>query len=87
MLIEPTGNKPFITKWKTTTNGESITIPTLGIGYDYTVDWGDGMKSTGETAFTTHTYAKAGTYTVKISGDFPRIYFNIRVLIEPYSSA
>lgn len=24
----------------------------------------------------THTYPKAGTYTIAISGNFPRIYFN-----------
>lgn len=32
----------FITKWQTTTAGESITIPTTGGGYNYDVNWGDG---------------------------------------------
>ncbi|MFN6945866.1 MAG: BspA family leucine-rich repeat surface protein [Cytophagaceae bacterium] len=68
---------PFITTWQTSEADESITIPTTDTGYSYTVDWGDG--STDETIYTsdaTHEYAAAGTYTVTISGDFPRIYFN-----------
>jgi hypothetical protein len=51
-------------------------IPTTGTGYNYDVDWGDGMTSTGLTASAGHTYPSAGTYTIKISGLFPRIYFN-----------
>lgn len=66
----------FITTWETTTPDESITIPTTGGGYNYRVDWGDGTVTTGHTGDATHIYAVAGTYTVKISGDFPRIYFN-----------
>ena len=70
----------FITTWKTdntgTSNDDQITIPTTGTGYDYTVDWGDGNSDTGVTGDITHTYSSAGTYTVTISGDFPRIYFN-----------
>ncbi|MBV6645266.1 MAG: BspA family leucine-rich repeat surface protein, partial [Cyclobacteriaceae bacterium] len=71
---------PFITTWKTnntgTSNDNQITIPTTGTGYDYTVDWGDGNSNVGVTGDITHTYDSAGTYTVSISGDFPRIYFN-----------
>ena len=67
---------PFITKWKTTQNNESITIPTIGTGYNYTVDWGDGSTSTNQTGNATHTYTTSGIHTVKITGDFPRIYFN-----------
>jgi gliding motility-associated-like protein len=70
----------FITTWKTDNPGSSndneITIPTTGGGYNYDVDWGDGMSDTGVTGNITHTYAIAGTYTVTISGAFPRIYFN-----------
>ena len=66
----------FITTWITTADDDSIVIPTTGGGYDYTVDWGDGATDTNQTGNTTHTYATADTYTVKISGDFPRIYFN-----------
>ncbi|WP_167571860.1 BspA family leucine-rich repeat surface protein [Aquimarina algiphila] len=66
----------FITTWETTTADESITIPTTGSGYNYTVDWGDGTIETGFTGNATHEYAVADIYTVKITGDFPRIYFN-----------
>lgn len=67
---------PFITTWETTTANESITIPTTGNGYNYTVNWGDGAITNGENGDAIHTYATAGTYTVSITGNFPRIYFN-----------
>ncbi|SDW08298.1 BspA family leucine-rich repeat surface protein [Aequorivita viscosa] len=67
----------FITTWKTTSNGESITIPTFpGETYNYTVDWGDTNNTAGHTGNATHNYVTAGTYTIKIYGNFPRIYFN-----------
>ena len=68
---------PFITTWETKADGESITIPTTGTGYSYTVNWGDGTSDT--TIYTgnaTHPYATIGEYDVKITGTFPRIYFN-----------
>ncbi|WP_075344006.1 BspA family leucine-rich repeat surface protein [Tenacibaculum agarivorans] len=65
----------FITTWQTTSANENITIPTTGTGYNYAVDWGDGIVELGFTGDTVHTYATAGTYTVRIKGDFPRIYF------------
>jgi uncharacterized protein (TIGR02145 family) len=68
--------RPFITTWQTTAANESITIPTTGSGYNYFVDWGDGTTSSNVTVDATHTYVSAGTYSVKISGNFPRIYFN-----------
>lgn len=70
----------FVTTWQTDNPGTSapnqITIPTFGMGYNYSVDWGDGNITTGETGDATHTYAAPGTYTVSITGDFPRIFFN-----------
>jgi len=71
----------FTSIWDTTQPGTStdneITIPTNpAYTYNYTVDWGDGSTDTGITANITHTYASEGIYTVKISGDFPAIYFN-----------
>ncbi len=67
----------FITTWQVDSTDTSITIPTHpSETYNYDVDWGDGSSSTGVTGDATHSYATAGTYTVKISGDFPRIYFN-----------
>ncbi|MCK5673984.1 MAG: DUF285 domain-containing protein [Spirochaetales bacterium] len=67
----------FITTWKTTSDNETITIPTYeGNTYDYTVDWGDGSSEPIiEDTSPEHEYTTAGTYTVKISGTFPRIYF------------
>ncbi|WP_181256198.1 BspA family leucine-rich repeat surface protein [Aurantibacter aestuarii] len=70
----------FITTWETTTDNEAITIPTTGTGYNYVVDWGDGISSTHSDADAStdasHTYTTAGFYTIKIAGDFPRIFFN-----------
>lgn len=66
----------FITTWETTSPNETITIPTTGDNYLYTVNWGDGMETNGHTADATHEYATSGIYTVTIAGDFPRIFFN-----------
>ncbi|MES2431225.1 MAG: BspA family leucine-rich repeat surface protein [Bacteroidota bacterium] len=70
----------FVTTWKTNNTGTSasnqITIPTTGTGYDYDVNWGDSTIDTAVTGNITHTYNTAGTYTVRISGAFPQIYFN-----------
>ena len=72
----------FVTTWKTDNNGSSnstsITIPTTGSGYDFDIDWdGDGVfEDSNVTGDITHDYGVAGTYTVQIRGDFPRIYFN-----------
>ncbi|WP_073147206.1 BspA family leucine-rich repeat surface protein [Mesonia phycicola] len=67
--------KPFITTWEVDTNNPSITIPTLGTGYNYTVNFGDGTWLSNQTGDVSHTYVSPGTYTVAISGDFPRIRF------------
>ncbi len=77
-------NTHFVTTWKTdnlsagSSNSTSITIPTTGVGYSYDVDWdGDGIfDNFGITGNITHDYGTAGTYTVRIRGSFPRIYFN-----------
>jgi surface protein len=70
----------FITRWNTSNSGTSasnqITIPIVGSGYDYNVDWGDGNIDLNLTTETTHTYTNEGVYTVIITGDFSRIYFN-----------
>ena len=66
----------FITTWQTNNANELITIPTFsGETYDYTVDWGDGNTDTNITGDATHTYTNVNTYTVSITGTFPRIYF------------
>ena len=67
--------KPFITEW-TVEDGDSITLPIWG-KCNFKVDYGDG---TGEYKVTSasdenknHTYEKAGTYTVKITGKCEQI--------------
>ena len=68
--------RAFVTTWKTDNGGNSaynqVTITTIGGGYNYSVDWGDGSSDTGVAGNITHTYASAGTYMVSIIGDFPR---------------
>lgn len=60
-----------------TSASDQFTIPCPTATYNYDVDWGDGTTDTGLTGTITHTFAGgAGTYTVKISGIFPRIQFN-----------
>ncbi len=76
----------FVTTWKTDnpgiSNNTSITIPTAGLGYAYQVDWnndGDFLDSEENTVHhgsITHDFGIAGTYTIRIKGAFPRIYFN-----------
>ncbi len=74
--------QPFITTWKTdnpgTSNSTSITIPTTGVGYTYEVDWNDDgtYDESGLTGDVTHDFGVAGTYTIRIRGTFPRIFFN-----------
>ena len=71
---------PFITRWKTDNSGRSndqqIKISTFGSGYDYRVDWGDGVIESHLKGDRTHTYDHSGEYIIKITGDFPRIYFS-----------
>jgi len=65
----------FITTWEigSSASMKTLTIPTLGSGYNYSVDWGDGMTTTGHTADAIHTYATEGVYMVSITGSFPKI--------------
>ncbi len=53
-------------------------IPITGTGYNYSVDCNnDGIyEITGRTTSYTCTYGTPGTYTIRIGGAFPRIYFN-----------
>ena len=61
-----------------TSNATSFTIPITGTGYSYNVDCNDdGVNEvTARTTSYTCVYGTAGTYTVAITGTFPRIYFN-----------
>jgi len=73
----PPEERPFITTWKTdntdANDKKTIKIATKGTDYNYTVDWGDGNSSTDVDGNISHAYDDIGTYTVKISGDFPKI--------------
>ena len=72
----------FVTTWKTNNSGSSnstsITLPTTGGGYNYDVDWdNDGtFDQLGINGSITHDFSVSGTYTIRIQGTFPRIYFN-----------
>lgn len=48
------------------------------MGHNYEVDWdNDGAyDQSGVTGSVTHDFGTAGTYTIRIRGVFPRIYFN-----------
>ena len=79
--------RPFITTWKTGEGSDissrQITIPTHNDEtYNFTIDWGDGSSDTGVTSDITHTYASPGTYTISITGDFPRIGFSSGKLLS-----
>ena len=79
----------FVTTWKTdnlsmgSSNNTSITIPTHpDYIYSYQVDWnndGDYIDANEIVPYTgpaTHNFGTAGTYTIRIRGTFPAIYFN-----------
>ncbi len=74
----------FVTTWKTdnlgdTINSTSILIPTdPNSSYNYDIDWNnDGVfDDLGVTGDALHDYGTAGTYTIRIKGNFPRIYIN-----------
>ena len=72
-LVDP---NLFITTWRTTTDNETITIPTAESGYNYTVKTSDGQEITNITGDATITFTTAGDYDVSISGAFPAIKFN-----------
>ena len=80
----PFGVNEFITTWKTDNAGTStstqVTLPLVSSGtYYLQADWGDGSKSiirAWDQSDKTHTYATAGTYTVRISGIITAWSFN-----------
>lgn len=78
LLMLTTAKSSFISTWVVEQGDLSITIPTTGVGYDFVVDWGDGttLQRLVDGDSFAHVYASAGTYTVAITGSFPRIFFN-----------
>jgi hypothetical protein len=80
----PAVNNDFVFVVKSDNAGTSasdqFTIPTSTdgntIAYDYNISTSDGYTAFGVTGNHTITFPSgSGTYTVTISGDFPRIYF------------
>ncbi|GEM_PF-1209738 len=83
MATSITAQNEFITTWETDNSGTSgdteITIPThSAYAYNYDVDWNnDGIfDEFGIVGSTTHDFKTVGTYTIRIKGTFPAIYFN-----------
>ena len=71
--------KAFITTWKTDNDGvsssDSLSIKlNLDYNYNFDIDWGDGHIDRGVTSDITHKYSSSGTYTVKITGEFPNFF-------------
>ena len=65
---------PFITTWNMT-SGEFTLLTQKGT-YNATIDWGDGTSSTHTTGNPTHTYASAGQYQIKITGQYNGLKIN-----------
>lgn len=78
---DATPRAPFVTTWVTTAPEDTVTIPTVANdpAYDFVVGWGDGTSPdtvTGTDPDPFHVYTSADTFTVKISGQFPRLFLN-----------
>jgi len=78
--VEVISFRPFITTWQTNvyegfSGNNQIMIGTMGEGYDYKIDWGDGIIDEHVNGDIIHTYDTTGVFTIKISGSFPQIYF------------
>ena len=70
--------EPEIQPFIITVSGSTFTIPTTGTGYNYNVEVVESSQTfIGQTGNCVITFPSSGTYTIKISGDFPRIYFPI----------
>ena len=64
---------PYVSVWEFGKDGSELVLPLPnGYEYNFSVDWGDGSQPSEVTAYddpdARHTYAKAGKYTVKITG-------------------
>jgi surface protein len=76
----------FISTWNTkntfpgSSNSNQITLPLVSNGnYNFSINWGDGKINritTWNAPAVTHTYAVAGTYTLKITGTIKGFVFN-----------
>ncbi len=66
----------FIEAWGTTTNRESIIIPTMKNAYHYVIVWGGYNTTLGISQDAPHSHSTAGAYHLGMTRDFSRIYFN-----------
>ena len=73
-------NTDFVFTVDTTQAGSASNTFVLPLGsgtFNYEIDWGDdSTQASTSSADLTHVYATGGTYQIKISGTFPRIFFN-----------
>lgn len=86
-VVNPFEANQFVSTWKTsnTSTGSStatqVKLPLISAGtYNFVVSWGDGTSDTITTwnqAQTTHTYAVAGIYQIKITGTCYGWQFNL----------
>lgn len=73
--------RPFKTTWSNNLSCGSgsgkVQISTVGSGYNYTIDWGDGHVDENVTGDIIHDYSntEGNEVLLKISGDFPQIHF------------
>lgn len=76
----PNPPTPMVTVWNIPADGTEVVLPLTSDGtYNCTVDWGDGTTTFGtawDGSWARHTYAEAGTYTVKLSGSATHWSFN-----------
>ena len=80
LLGASTGTTDLVMTVSIASDGDSFNLRgKSGPTYDCTVDWGDDSTSAISTtaaeseAALTHVYSTAGTYTIRVSGTFPRI--------------
>ena len=85
--VQMADSNSFITVWKTDQQGASdsnqVRIGTNGSGYNYQINWGDGVTDENVDGTITHTYQSEGSYTITITGDFPHLYFSFKDKSDP----
>ena len=66
----------FITTWVTTTEFETLTLPTQPDAPNYNINWGDGVSNTyNSTQIPSHIYNNIGEHKVSFTGTFPHLKF------------
>lgn len=76
LLGASTGTTDLVMTVAIASDGDSFELATVSGGFNAVVNWGDGnsdLITASDDPDLTHTYATAGTYTIAISGTFPRL--------------